>query len=151
MTSALLCPHCGSGGAHEAGCPAVYPPLPPLELSCLTFWGSHGCSLPRGHADADVRHQCGLETDLDGTCSKVAWELDPLLGEERWVCRFANMAGDGWDAQAFPAVLFGEDVPEGTGGTQAQADRVRRIWEDAGKLARYVNGRGWVYQAKEQA
>lgn len=143
-SSSLLCPHCGSGGAHEADCPALAPP------GCRTFWGSHGCALPRDHPDGDQRHQCGLTDDEDGPCSQVTWELDPLTGTEHWVWRFADASGDGWDGQAFPVALFGPDAPANAG-TQAEADQVRQVWTDAGKLARFVEGRGWVYEKAEGA
>lgn len=116
---------------------------------CRTYWGSHGCDLPQGHPDSAVRHQCGGgPEDEDGPCSQVTWELDPLTATEHWVWRFADGEG-GWDAQAFPATLFGEDVPEGTGGTWDEEQHVRQVWTDAGKLARYDRDRGWVYEAKE--
>jgi hypothetical protein len=114
---------------------------------CAVFWGSHGCDLSPGHPDADVRHQCGLE-DEDGPCSQVTWELDPLLGIERWVWRFASGEDpEDWNPQAFPVTLYGEDAPVNRG-TQAEEDRVRQAWQDAGKLAVYRSGQGWVYEVK---
>lgn len=44
---------------------------------CRTFWGSHGCSLPRGH---EGLHTCGAADDEDDPAEE---EGDGLCGQHR--------------------------------------------------------------------
>lgn len=112
---------------------------------CRVFWGSHGCDLPRGHAGWLVRHQCGLDEDSDGPCSKVERELDEVTGTEVWVQRFAD-AGGGWGGP-FPGWVFGEDLPAGLAPETAEVDALRDAWIAVGKLAHWEDGLGWVKSA----
>jgi len=82
-----------------------------VSTLCQTFWGSHGCALPRHHPDADVRHQCGelpSADNPDGLCSVVE-RADPASG---WTVRFSTMNPAVVDGTAFPITLFGPDVEE---------------------------------------
>lgn len=45
---------------------------------CGTYWGSHGCDLPRGHAG---EHLCGFG-DPDGVCSTPTRWHDGLGGTD---------------------------------------------------------------------
>jgi len=136
--STLLCPECGSGGAHEAWCS--------WRPECLVFWGSHGCSLPKGHDDPE-RHVCGHD-DPDGPCSKIERELDEVTGTEVWVWRFADYDiaedRDTWGDDAFTVAPFGEDVPEKYQVTAEEEQALREAWRAAGKVATWVEGSGWV-------
>jgi hypothetical protein len=71
---------------------------------CNNFWGSHGCSLPPGHAYSDRFHQCGLDSDEDGICSKVV----KVTGTDEWFCQYMML--DGWDAEWYPTHIFNNEV-----------------------------------------
>ena len=76
---------------------------------CRTYWGSHGCALPRQHADADRRHQCGELSSADnpdGLCSVVE-----RAANGSWLIRFSTLQPDEVDGTAFPVTLYGPDVP----------------------------------------
>jgi hypothetical protein len=141
-----------SAGGSEDGSGALdglagHPEPEPVGL-CAVFWGSHGCSLPRGHERAD-RHECAdLGEDGDGPCCQIERELDEVTCEEVWVQRFAevDIAGTflGWSADPYPGNPFGEDLaPELVVG-QEEVDALRKAWQEAGKLAVWVEGQGWV-------
>jgi hypothetical protein len=71
---------------------------------CRTFWGSHGCSLPRGHTGWLERHQCGLD-EAHWRCEECGAErADADTGEsgdlESWLekCPACGSAAEPYDA-----------------------------------------------------
>jgi len=98
------------------------------EQLCRTFWGSHGCALERGHEGWEVRHQCGLDSDVDGVCSVVERVLR-LDGSEGWQVRYSEGTAEaetlggpptGLLGKAYQVVIFGNDVPGGEQGSYDQ-------------------------------
>jgi hypothetical protein len=74
------------------------------SVPCRTFWGSHGCSLPRGHTGWLVRHQCGLD-EAHWRCEECGAErADAETGEdgdlESWLekCPACGSAAEPYDA-----------------------------------------------------
>lgn len=111
---------------------------------CRVFWGSHGCDLGRGHPPE--RHQCGRDDDEEGPCTQVERELDEVTGAEVWVERFSEYGEGGqlvW-SEPFPAVVWGEDLPKELISRHDDVDALRKAWVAVGKLAHWVDGRGWV-------
>lgn len=124
------------GGSGAVGGLAGHPGNKPMEL-CRVFWGSHGCSLERGHAGH--RHECG---DSGGPCCQLEQELDEITCEVVWVQRFADEDGN-W-TEPYPGLPFGEDLPVDLEVSLEAVDMLRAEWQAAGKLAVWVEGQGWV-------
>lgn len=116
-----------------------------MSEACRVFWGSHGCDLPRGHPPE--RHQCGRDDDDENPpCTQVERELDEVTGTEVWVERYAEDGEDGqlvW-SEPFPASVWGEDLLAGLAPVHDEVDALRDAWLAVGKLAHWVEGRGWV-------
>lgn len=98
--------------------------------TCRVYWGSHGCSLPRGHRGV---HLCGRiypdpEDDCDaddGLCDETCSTHDGA------VCHFMqdgpNERGEYVFGEGWPMRIFGEDCP-GWEGVPGDDRSLSRAW-----------------------
>jgi hypothetical protein len=106
---------------------------------CRVYWGSHGCELGRGHPEPD-RHVCA---DDGGLCSEIRWTQDPRTGLWVWDWRFSTDGVVVDPGQAFPAAVWGEDLPADRQTDHDAAELVHALRQSAGELPVMRDGK-WV-------